>query len=97
MVSIKALAICLAICLLATNTSAVSHSCCRRYMKGRLRFTVIRGYSLQSVKEMCPINAIIFHTNNGKVCTDPALSWVMDYVNRLRIKAQNVHTAQARA
>ncbi|XP_053186679.1 C-C motif chemokine 20a.3 [Scomber japonicus] len=100
MMSIKALVFCLAICLLASNTSAGSHSCCRRYMKGRLPFKVIRGYSVQSLRENCPINAIIFHTKNGgKVCTNPALSWVMDYVNSLRNKAQKVHndTTQTQA
>ncbi|KAM4552539.1 C-C motif chemokine 4 homolog [Odontesthes bonariensis] len=79
------------VCVLASNTSAVYRGCCRSYIKGKLPFQVIKGYSVQDVTEMCPINAIIFHTKKGKVCTNPALQWVMDYVNRLRNKAQRVH------
>ncbi|AWP04169.1 putative C-C motif chemokine 20-like [Scophthalmus maximus] len=83
----------LTVCVLVTHTdsSAVPHGCCRGYMKTKLPFPVIRGYSVQTQRELCPINAIIFHTQKGKACTDPALNWVMDYVNRLRNKAQRVH------
>ncbi|XP_040911472.1 C-C motif chemokine 20a.3 [Toxotes jaculatrix] len=94
MVSIKATAIVitfLSICLLARETSAVYHECCRRYMTVKIPFPAIRGYSVQTDRELCPINAIIFHTKKGKACTNPALNWVMDYVNRLRNKAQIVH------
>uniref|UniRef100_A0A665TE78 Chemokine interleukin-8-like domain-containing protein n=1 Tax=Echeneis naucrates TaxID=173247 RepID=A0A665TE78_ECHNA len=54
--------------------------CCRRYMKTRVPFGVIRGYSVQRETELCPINAIIFHTKRGKACTDPAFNWVMEYL-----------------
>ncbi|KAK2822321.1 hypothetical protein Q5P01_022386 [Channa striata] len=81
----------LTLCLLATNTSAGYHECCRRYMTVKLPFVAIKGYSVQTNIEMCPINAIIFHTKKGKACTNPALDWVMDYVNRIRNKAQMVH------
>uniref|UniRef100_A0A8C6PTQ2 C-C motif chemokine n=1 Tax=Nothobranchius furzeri TaxID=105023 RepID=A0A8C6PTQ2_NOTFU len=57
--------------------------CCRRYIKGKLRWETIKGYSVQPATEMCPINAIIFHTKMGKVCTDPALNWVIGYVSQL--------------
>lgn len=33
--------------------------CCRRYMTGRLRDLEIKGYSVQTIKEMCPIDAIM--------------------------------------
>ncbi|XP_029381281.1 C-C motif chemokine 20a.3 [Echeneis naucrates] len=91
MMSIKLIVISLSICLLATHTSAVYVECCRRYMKTRVPFGVIRGYSVQRETELCPINAIIFHTKRGKACTDPAFNWVMEYVNRLRNAAQLVH------
>ncbi|XP_070701614.1 C-C motif chemokine 20a.3 [Pempheris klunzingeri] len=78
-------------CLLTTNTSAVNHGCCRSYMTTKLPFYAIRGYSVQTISEVCPINAIIFHTKKGKACTNPALNWVMEYINRLRNKAQMVH------
>ncbi|XP_026230741.1 C-C motif chemokine 20a.3 [Anabas testudineus] len=94
MVSVKATAAVitlLTVCMLATNTSAVYYECCRRYMVIKIPFAAIKGYSVQTVTEMCPINAIIFHTKKGKACTNPALNWVMDYVNRIRNKAQMVH------
>ncbi|XP_030608632.1 C-C motif chemokine 20-like [Archocentrus centrarchus] len=93
MVSVKAVVMVLAlltVCLTA-NTSAAYRYCCRRYMIGRLRESDIKGYSVQTVKEMCPIDAIIFHTKKGKACTNPALKWVMDAVDHLRTKAQKVH------
>ncbi|KAM9845240.1 C-C motif chemokine 20a.3 [Aulostomus maculatus] len=89
MVAVKALLL-LAICLMATNTSAAYNRCCRTYTRQKIPFGVIKGYSVQTVKEMCPINAIIFHVKRGKACSDPALDWVMDYVDRLRTKARKV-------
>ncbi|XP_035026681.1 C-C motif chemokine 20a.3 [Hippoglossus stenolepis] len=94
MVSVKAAVMVITLltfCLLATETSAANYECCRGYMKFRLPFHAIRGYSVQTRKEMCPINAIIFHTKRGQACTDPTLSWVMDYINRIRTKAEMVH------
>ncbi|XP_068605309.1 C-C motif chemokine 20a.3 [Brachionichthys hirsutus] len=89
----------LSFCLLATNTSAAYRRCCRSYMsyKSKIPFDQIQGFSVQTVKAMCPINAIIFHTKAGKACTNPALRWVMDSVNRLRVKAQKVHNNNTRA
>uniref|UniRef100_A0A8C6WRH3 Chemokine interleukin-8-like domain-containing protein n=1 Tax=Neogobius melanostomus TaxID=47308 RepID=A0A8C6WRH3_9GOBI len=58
--------------------------CCRRYSTTKLPFSKIIGLSIQTDREMCHINAIIFHTHKGKVCFNPASNWVMDYVNRLR-------------
>ncbi|XP_041805741.1 C-C motif chemokine 20a.3 [Chelmon rostratus] len=100
MVSIKATAMAISLltfCLLAANTSAAFHGCCRSYMKTQLRFSAIRGYSVQTITQLCPINAIIFHTKKGKACSNPALDWVMDYVNRLRNKAQIVHIKSSQA
>ncbi|XP_013877160.1 C-C motif chemokine 20a.3 [Austrofundulus limnaeus] len=80
------------LCALTIQTSAVHPGCCRRHIKGKLKFESIKGYSVQLLTEMCPISAIIFHLKSGKkCCTDPALDWVMDYVNRIRYEAQKVH------
>ncbi|KAA8587305.1 C-C motif chemokine 20a.3 isoform X2 [Etheostoma spectabile] len=100
MVSIKAAVVgitLLTVCLLATNASPVRYGCCRNYMATKIPFSKIKGYSVQTVNEMCPINAIIFHTKKGQACTNPALHWVMDYVNRLRSKAQMVHIKTSQA
>lgn len=34
--------------------------CCRSYMKTRISFKAIKGYSVQIITEMCPINAIMW-------------------------------------
>ncbi|XP_070775558.1 C-C motif chemokine 20a.3 [Enoplosus armatus] len=94
MVSIKATVMVITLltfCVLATSTSVGYYQCCRSYMTTKIPFRPIKGYSVQTVTELCPINAIIFHTKRGKACTNPALNWVMDYVDRLRNKAQRVH------
>ncbi|XP_054452583.1 C-C motif chemokine 20a.3 [Anoplopoma fimbria] len=100
MVSIKASVVVLTLlsaCLLATNVSAVYHGCCRHYTTNKIPFHKIKGYSVQTVTEMCHINSIIFHTRKGKACMNPAHNWVMDYVNRLRTKAQMVHNKTSQA
>ncbi|XP_010749198.2 C-C motif chemokine 20a.3 [Larimichthys crocea] len=94
MVSVKAtvmVVMLLTICLLATNTSAGKFGCCRSYVKTKLNFNNIKGYSVQTDTGLCHINAIIFHTKSYSFCTNPALDWVMNYVNRIRSKAQMVH------
>uniref|UniRef100_A0A3P9CT97 C-C motif chemokine n=1 Tax=Maylandia zebra TaxID=106582 RepID=A0A3P9CT97_9CICH len=65
--------------------------CCRGYITGKLPYSAIKGYSVQTDTEMCPINAIIFHTKKGKACANPALKWVIDAINRIRKKAQRIH------
>ncbi|XP_072296495.1 C-C motif chemokine 20a.3 [Eucyclogobius newberryi] len=80
-----------ALFLMILNTSEAHISCCRRYSTIKLPFSVIRGLSIQTDRELCNINAIIFHTKRGKACFDPASNWVMEYVNRLRNKAHMVH------
>ncbi|XP_071392944.1 C-C motif chemokine 20a.3 [Centroberyx affinis] len=87
----------LAIGLLVAHTTAVRHECCRSYTRSRIPFRAIKGYSVQTDTEMCHISAIIFHTRKGKACTNPALDWVMQYVNRLRNKAQMVHNKTSKA
>uniref|UniRef100_A0A8C4D8R3 C-C motif chemokine n=1 Tax=Dicentrarchus labrax TaxID=13489 RepID=A0A8C4D8R3_DICLA len=71
--------------------------CCLSYSKGKIPFSAIKGYSVQTVTGICPISAIIFHTRRGPACTNPGLDWVMTYVNRLRNKAQKVHRETSQA
>ncbi|CAI5641379.1 unnamed protein product [Oreochromis niloticus] len=73
----------LTVCL-TVNTSAAYRHCCRGYMTGRLPYSAIKGYSVQTDTEMCPINKLVF-------TADPALKWVMDGVDRIRNKAQKIH------
>lgn len=39
--------------------STAYYSCCRSYMKSRISFNVIQGYSVQTATGMCPIDAIM--------------------------------------
>ncbi|XP_030259358.1 C-C motif chemokine 20a.3 [Sparus aurata] len=104
MVSVKAAAMAIALltfCVLGANTTSAAYSeCCRSYTTRKLPFPAIRGYTVQTIKGVCHINAIIFHytfdKKKGRACTNPALPWVMDYVDRLRTKAQKVHDQTSR-
>ncbi|XP_031711103.1 C-C motif chemokine 20-like [Anarrhichthys ocellatus] len=87
----------LSACLLITNASAGHYGCCRSYMTAKIPFHKIKGYSVQTVTETCQINAIIFHTKKGKACVNPALNWVMQYINHLGNKAQMVHIKTSKA
>uniref|UniRef100_A0A8C9X4Y3 C-C motif chemokine n=1 Tax=Sander lucioperca TaxID=283035 RepID=A0A8C9X4Y3_SANLU len=88
---------CPALITISTTFTSLRHGCCRNYMALKIPFANIKGYSVQTVTELCPINAIIFHTKKGQACTNPALHWVMDYINRLRSKAQLVHIKTSQA
>ncbi|XP_076838192.1 C-C motif chemokine 20a.3 [Brachyhypopomus gauderio] len=79
---------------------AAGLACCRRYSKREVPFTHIRGYSIQTIKRNCNIDAVIFHTGSGRnICADPSLEWVMNSVWRLREKVQalNLQKQQRRA
>ncbi|XP_048020135.1 C-C motif chemokine 2-like [Megalobrama amblycephala] len=78
-----------ALSVLSADASALS--CCRRYnKKGKVPMQIIKGYSIQDMRN-CHINAIIFHTNGGKnICTDPTKAWVIDSIRKLREKVQAI-------
>ncbi|XP_075875853.1 C-C motif chemokine 20a.3 [Nelusetta ayraudi] len=86
----------LTICLLLTNTSA-AYSCCRSYTNNRIPFKIIKGFTVQTATSMCRIDAIIFHTTWGKGCFNPALPWVMSYINKVSNAAQGVHNKNSKA
>uniref|UniRef100_A0A3B3TLR8 C-C motif chemokine n=1 Tax=Poecilia latipinna TaxID=48699 RepID=A0A3B3TLR8_9TELE len=60
--------------------------CCRRYVHRKIPFSEIKGFSVQRSTVLCPINAIIFHTNKGNRCADSTQEWVMDYVSYILTK-----------
>ncbi|KAI4881431.1 hypothetical protein NFI96_014467 [Prochilodus magdalenae] len=67
-------------CFLSTCSA-----CCRKYTKGEFPYKLIRGYSIQTVKRFCNIDAVIFHTSIGRnVCADPSQRWVMDNIQKLK-------------
>ncbi|KAG9278192.1 C-C motif chemokine 20a.3 [Astyanax mexicanus] len=84
-----ALLLLLTVSLFTQETSALA--CCRKYSKGVLDFSHIRGYSIQTVKTVCKIDAIIFHTKTGRnVCANPAQTWVMQSIQMLREKVKTM-------
>ncbi|KAJ8011593.1 hypothetical protein DPEC_G00059860 [Dallia pectoralis] len=85
-----ALLVVLAVGLFAN--SEAQKGCCTRYSIGRMPIDRIRGYSIQTIKNHCNIDAIIFHTiQQRKVCVDPAKDWVMVYIRNLRENAERLH------
>ncbi|NP_001129726.1 C-C motif chemokine 20a.3 precursor [Danio rerio] len=82
--------------LLCTDAAAVS--CCRKYTKGMIPMSLIKGYSIQTITRSCHINAVIFHTNGGKnICTDPSKGWVMESIRKLREKVQAINKKNSKA
>ncbi|XP_050985574.1 C-C motif chemokine 20a.3 [Labeo rohita] len=53
-----------ALSVLCKDASALS--CCRKYTRGKIPMSIIRGYSIQTIKRNCHIDAVIFHTKGGK-------------------------------
>ncbi|XP_066509076.1 C-C motif chemokine 20-like [Hoplias malabaricus] len=69
--------------------NATAFACCRKYTKGEIPFGIIRGYSIQTMRGVCNIDAIVFHTSIGRnVCADPAQSWVMESIRKLKEKVK---------
>uniref|UniRef100_A0A3Q0RLM2 Chemokine interleukin-8-like domain-containing protein n=1 Tax=Amphilophus citrinellus TaxID=61819 RepID=A0A3Q0RLM2_AMPCI len=48
------------LCVPGHSSFTVYPLCCQRYMKGRLPGSAIKGYSVQTDTETCPISVIIF-------------------------------------
>ncbi|XP_016419757.1 C-C motif chemokine 20a.3 [Sinocyclocheilus rhinocerous] len=76
-----------ALSVLCTDASALS--CCRKYTKGQIPMAIIKGYSIQTMTRNCHIDAVIFHTKEGRnICTDPSKTWVMASIRKLRKEVQ---------
>ncbi|XP_015242184.1 PREDICTED: C-C motif chemokine 20-like [Cyprinodon variegatus] len=76
------------LCVILGTSAHAAYVCCRRYMRGILPFSDITGFSEQKNYELCSINAIIFHTKQGKICANPDLEWVKDYIKRIKSMVQ---------
>ncbi|KAJ8011595.1 hypothetical protein DPEC_G00059880 [Dallia pectoralis] len=92
-----ALLVVLAVGLFAN--SEAQQGCCMSYSSGRrIVINRIRGYSIQTMKQRCNINAIIFHlVNSRNVCVDPSQGWVMENIRNLREKAIQLNTRKSPA
>nr|XP_015216548.1 PREDICTED: C-C motif chemokine 20-like [Lepisosteus oculatus] len=77
--------------LLALHSEAAQGNCCLSYSKKPLPRHLIAGYTIQTVKYRCNIDAIVFHTVKGKsVCANPAEHWVMNRIEWLKEKANQL-------
>ncbi|KAK6302897.1 C-C motif chemokine 20 [Coregonus clupeaformis] len=65
--------------------------CCVEYQEKPVPYQQIKGYKLQSSKEVCNINAIIFYTlKNKKVCASVKDEWVRKALARLSFKLKKM-------
>ncbi|MGH0163549.1 UNVERIFIED_CONTAM: hypothetical protein FKN15_045985 [Acipenser sinensis] len=88
---IVAVALLLTLNMFSEQVSAQYQDCCMSYSKKLLPCRGIRGYSIQSVKDLCNIEAVIFHTIRGKnICADPAQKWVMDRISCLKNRVKRM-------
>ncbi|XP_053198483.1 C-C motif chemokine 20b [Scomber japonicus] len=66
-------ALCSLTILFTCISSTQSASCCMRYRRGRLPpCSRVLGYTIQTIKTTCDLNAIIFHVPGAFVCADPS-------------------------
>ncbi|KAM4718731.1 C-C motif chemokine 20b [Anableps anableps] len=76
-----------ALCSLLIVTSFIgsleSVTCCVKYTKGKIHCRQVEGYSYQTIKGSCDINAIIFYLRGRYVCADPSKEWTKRVVNCL--------------
>ncbi|XP_028648208.1 C-C motif chemokine 20-like [Erpetoichthys calabaricus] len=67
------------------NVSAMYEDCCVSYTRKQMKCHAMKGYSIQTSRDLCNIDAIIFYTKWGKqICADPSQQWVMDIINCLK-------------
>ncbi|CAK6968593.1 C-C motif chemokine 20b [Scomber scombrus] len=66
-------ALCSLAILFSCISSTQSASCCLRYSRRRMPpCSRVLGYTIQTIKTSCDINAIIFHLPGAFVCADPS-------------------------
>ncbi|XP_028833910.1 C-C motif chemokine 20-like [Denticeps clupeoides] len=85
----------LVLCLLVLlSTGAIAGrrgGCCTKYSSSVLPIERVRGFSIQTRRGNCNLDAIILHTVKGKhVCVDPLQNWVIGIVNKLKAKVQDL-------
>ncbi|XP_055059404.1 C-C motif chemokine 20a.3 [Misgurnus anguillicaudatus] len=71
---------------------ALAFSCCRKYTQRKINnISMIRGFSIQSMRENCHIDAVILHARRGlNICADPSKPWVTEIISQLRKKVEEI-------
>ncbi|CAN9506035.1 unnamed protein product [Ophioblennius macclurei] len=65
-------ALCAVVVLAAFIDSTQSASCCLNYIHRRLPCKRLLGYSIQTINQLCDIEAVVFHVRGKYLCADPA-------------------------
>ncbi|XP_036410659.1 C-C motif chemokine 8-like [Megalops cyprinoides] len=73
-VIIAALLVCGTMAQSFRRPTKVITSCCESVSKARITFKVT-GYKWQNALDPC-VEAVIFYTEKGQVCSDPTARWV---------------------
>ncbi|XP_041119254.1 C-C motif chemokine 20-like [Polyodon spathula] len=77
--------------LYVDHAAARDHSCCLAYSKKPLPSSRIKGYTIQTNKNSCNIEAVIFHTINDKhVCANPRDKWVLKRIQHLKVEVERM-------
>ncbi|XP_035644676.1 C-C motif chemokine 20-like [Oncorhynchus keta] len=92
----------LLLCCVVTMFSSTSASygprrlyCCVEYQEKPVPDQQIKGYKLQSSKEVCNIDAIIFYTlKNKKVCATVKDEWVRKALARLSAELKKMSSSK---
>ncbi|XP_028648227.1 C-C motif chemokine 20-like [Erpetoichthys calabaricus] len=70
---------------------ASNHDCCISYAKTSVPCYRLKGYTIQTNKDSCNIDAIIFHTiKNIRICANPSDKWVISRISCLKEKAMKL-------
>ncbi|XP_033894126.2 C-C motif chemokine 20-like [Acipenser ruthenus] len=84
-----------AVLFLALNVfceQAAAAGCCYSYSIKPLHCSRIRGYTIQTTKDACNIDAIVFHSiGNRNICANPLDKWVMDRIECLNRRVDNIN------
>ncbi|KAM8998960.1 C-C motif chemokine 3-like [Sarcophilus harrisii] len=88
-VSVAALSILMVMAFSSLTSSApwsiiTSPFCCYKYNK-RIPRHLVQSYV--ETGSQCSKPAVVFITNNGKVCANPRDAWVRDYINYVKSRS----------
>ncbi|KAG5850453.1 C-C motif chemokine 20-like [Anguilla rostrata] len=68
-----------------------SVSCCLSYTKRNIHCQKLKGYTIQTYKGICDMDAIIFHTKAGKfICADPSKEQTQGTIQCLNARAKSL-------
>ncbi|XP_078136351.1 C-C motif chemokine 20b [Sander vitreus] len=97
MASSKVFLLCSLVILTTFIGTTQSASCCLRYARRQLPCQRLLGYSHQTIKNSCDINAVIFHVPGRFVCADPSTNWTQRGIKCLDQRRRNSQILASRS